>query len=302
MRRIRILNKVALCASTLALLVSFAKRNELPSAAALVPALAAEPRQGPTAKKPFTTEYSGVRYSVEPQYEYELLGLIVSYRRHDGDSAMHRRANDRLNVADLCVVWGDTAASPHLAKIEFWNGIFTCNFQTSDSTAWASIRPEQVSNNHLISADDIVREQITGVGIGDQIRLRGWLASYGNGAGKRGTSTTREDTGDGACETIFVEELEVMASAPGHWRAGLVCFDRGARPVDSRALPPAVSAVRLESRQNPPPVRKPPPRPKPPPVRNPPPFGNPPPPGMRHGEGPRGKPPLPNRGFDPRWR
>ena len=221
MRRIRTLNKIALCASTLALLVSFVKRNELPPARALHPALAAEPRQRPTATKPFTAEYSGVRYAVEPQYEYELHGVIVSYRRHDGESTMHRRANDRLNVADLCVVWGDTAASPHLTKIEFWNGIFTCNFRTSDSTAWASIRPEQISNNHLLSADDVVRDRVAGVGIGDQIRIRGWLASYDSGAGKRGTSTTREDVGDGACETIFVTELEVVAHAPGRWRAGL---------------------------------------------------------------------------------
>ena len=221
MGRIRTLNRIALCASTVALLVSFWKRNELPPPDELRSALAAEPRQRPTAKKPFTAEYSGMLYAVEPQYEYELHGLIVSYRQHDGESTMHRRANDRLNVADLCVVWGATAASPHLAKIEFWNGIFTCNFQTSDSTAWASIRPEQISNNHLISADDVVRDQIAGVGIGDQIRIRGWLVSYGSGTSKRGTSTTRDDTGDGACETIFVEELEVIAPAPAHWRAVL---------------------------------------------------------------------------------
>ena len=112
------------------------------------------PRQEPTTKEPFAVEYSGVRYEVEPQFEYELNGMVVSYRQHDGTSRMHRAANDHLNVADLCVVWGDTAASPHLSEIEFWNGDFTCNFETSDNAAWESIRPEQISNNHLISDDD----------------------------------------------------------------------------------------------------------------------------------------------------
>jgi hypothetical protein len=221
MRRLRTLNKIAFWASMLVVVVSLWKRDELPPASDLASELASEPLQRPTTKKAFTVEYSRVQYGVEPQYEYELHGLIVSYRQHDGESTMHRRSNDHLNVADLCVVWGDTAASPHLAKIDFWNGIFTCNFRTSDSEAWASIRLDQISNNHLVSGDDFIRERVAGVRIGDQIRIRGWLASYGSGKAKRGTSTTRDDSGDGACETIFVNDLEIIGAAPSHWRAAL---------------------------------------------------------------------------------
>lgn len=218
---IKTLNTIAFCASTALLLVSFWKRNDLPPARALLPQLAAEPLQLPTTKHPFTVEYSGVRYAVEPQYEYDLSGMVVSYRQHDAYSSMHRLANDHLNMADLCVVWGDTAASPHLSEISFWNGIFTCNFQTQSRTAWESIRPQQVANNHLISADDLIRGQVAKVKIGDQVRVRGWLASYGSGSNKRGTSTTREDTGDGACETIFVNDFEIVKPAFGPWRIAL---------------------------------------------------------------------------------
>jgi len=220
-RQIKTLNTIAFCASTVVLLVSFWNRNDLPPGNALLPSLNAEPRQRPTTKQPFSVEYSGVQYAVTPQYEYELNGMVVSYRQHDGDSRMHRLSNDHLNMADLCVVWGDTAASPHLDDIKFWNGIFTCNFQTSSQTAWESIRPQQISNNHLLSADDLLRNQVADVKIGDQIRLRGWLASYGSGASKRGTSTTREDTGDGACETIFVNDFEIVQAARGPWRVAL---------------------------------------------------------------------------------
>ena len=217
---IKTLNAVAFCASTALLLVSFWNRNDLPPASALLPQLAAEPVQRPTTKQPFNVEYSGVRYAVEPQYEYDLSGMVVSYRQHDGDS-MHRLTNDHLNMADLCVVWGSTAASPHLGEISFWNGIFTCNFQTQSRTAWESIRPQQVANNHLLSADDLIRGQVADVKIGDQVHIRGWLASYGSGGNKRGTSTTREDTGDGACETIFVNDFEIVAPAFGLWRVAL---------------------------------------------------------------------------------
>ncbi len=218
---VKTLNTIALCASAALLLLSFWNRNDLPPASALLPQLAAEPAQKPTAKQPFTVEYSGVRYAVEPQFEYDLSGMVVSYRQHDEYSSMHRLANDHLNMEDLCVVWGSTAASEYLSDISFWNGIFTCNFSTQSRTAWDSIRLNQISNNHLISNDDLTRREVAKVKIGDQIHLRGWLASYGTGGNKRGTSTTRDDTGDGACETIFVNDFEIVKPAFGLWRVSL---------------------------------------------------------------------------------
>ena len=160
--------------------------------------------------------------TVEPLYDYDLYGLVVSLRQHDGTSRMHRAANDHLNVADLCVVWSDDATNERLDKISFWNGIFTCNFETRDDAAWKSFKLNEVSNNHLITADPAIRDRIADVGIGDQVHIHGWLSAYGSaGHGKRGTSTTRDDTGDGACETIFVDRFEIVSKAFGAWRAAM---------------------------------------------------------------------------------
>ena len=81
---------------------------------------------------------------------------------------------------------------------------------------------EQLSNNHLISDNEILRRNIEEASVGDQIRIKGWLASYGSmGGPTRGTSTTRTDAGNGACETIFVDQFAVLASPFRPWRAGL---------------------------------------------------------------------------------
>ena len=219
---LRTLNRYALIGSALLLLVSFWNRNALPAHIAFVGALHDEPKQRKVEERPFSVAYAGVEYAVDPQFDYELYGMVVSYRQHDGESTMHRRANDHLNVADVCVVWSDTAMSPYLGKIDFWNGIFTCNFQTSDDVAWANFKMNQVSNNHLLSADPAVRARIDSIRIGDQIRLKGQLASYGAVGGPvRGTSTTREDAGNGACETIYVEEFEIIAPALSGWRTAM---------------------------------------------------------------------------------
>lgn len=216
------LNSLIIVTALVALLISFWNRNDLPADLSVLPATKEEPKQARSAKPAFETLWKGVRYEVEPQYHYDLTGIVVSYRHHEGNSRMHRRAKDHLNMLDVCVVWGDNAGNPALRKIDFWNGIFTCNVKTRDRDAWEAFRMEQLSNNHLISDDEYIRDSVRDIAIGDQIRVRGYLASYGSReGGKRGTSTTRTDTGDGACETIYVERFEILEEATSPWRIAM---------------------------------------------------------------------------------
>ena len=167
----------------------------------------------------FSIDRDGVQYRIEPRYYYDLKGLVVSYEHHDGNYSLHRLWNDHINVADVCVVWGENATALDLNKLDFWNGEFTCNFQTSDQDAWERFKPGQLSNNHLLTGNDYTRKIIDDVRIGDQVHIRGWLANYSNDQGfSRGTSTTREDGGNGACETIYVKDFRIMQSMENGWR------------------------------------------------------------------------------------
>jgi hypothetical protein len=218
----RTFNKGLLVASSLTLVVAFWNRNDLPGGIDFHAKLEDAPRQRAIDARPTTVSYAGVDYHVEPLHEYELYGLVVSYRHHDGEDSMHRWSNDHLNMADVCVVWSDSAFSPTLRELDFWNGVFTCNVQTRDSFAWSQFKMNQLANNHLISADPFIRDRVAEVRIGDQIRIKGSLARYGAvGGGLRGTSTTRDDTGDGACETILVDEFEIIVPAFSRWRAAM---------------------------------------------------------------------------------
>lgn len=214
-------NTVVIAASFLCLLVSFWNRNELPRDIDYRAEIAEPPLQSATRKKAFDTSYNGIGYRVEPEYDYELFGMIVSYRHHDGESRMHRRSGDHLNMLDVCVIWGDNVANERLHKIDFWNGIFTCNVHTRDRAAWDAFDMYQLSNNHLISENELIRDQVSDIRVGDQIRVRGWLASYTGPVGTRGTSTTRADTGDGACETIYVEAFDIVEPATSYWRRSM---------------------------------------------------------------------------------
>jgi hypothetical protein len=216
---LRALNKTVMIASALVLAVAFWNRNDIPGSIDFHPKLENEPRQREAHERPLTVPYAGVEYRVEPLFDYELYGLVVSYRQHDGEDSLHRWSNDHLNMADVCVVWSDTAFAPTLGELDFWNGIFTCNVQTRDSYAWSQFKMNQLSNNHLISADPFIRDRVAEIRIGDQIRIKGSLARYGAVGGElRGTSTTRRDTGNGACETILVDEFEIVVPARSGWR------------------------------------------------------------------------------------
>jgi hypothetical protein len=216
-------NNALIVGSFVCLVASFWNRNEIPASIDRVPALQDEPRQTATKKQPFEVEYRDVTYRVAPEYEYDITGMIVSYRHHhDENSRMHALAKDHLNMLDVCVIWGDNPANERLQKISFWNGIFTCNVKTRDQAAWDAFDMNQLSNNHLLSDDEFIRRKVKKVRVGDQVRVRGYLASYtSDGGSMRGTSTTRTDKGNGACETIYIEDFKILEPATSYWRLSM---------------------------------------------------------------------------------
>lgn len=221
----KVINLAIICSAIL-LVISFSKRNDFPKEINLAPELSQEPKQNAIEQAPFTVNYRDVSYQVNPQYEYELYGLVVSYRHHSGDSMLHKSWNDHLNMTDICVIWGETAESAYLNQFDFWNGQFTCNYRTRSNVAWNSFNENQLSNNHLISNDDSIRKKIHAVKVGDQVRVMGFLSSYGEpNKPQRGTSTVRTDKGNGACETIFVNDFIILKESQNHWRSiMLICL------------------------------------------------------------------------------
>jgi hypothetical protein len=116
------------------------------------------------------------------------------------------------------VIWGDNVASGVYKDVVFSSDSWTCWFSWKDSSINGRFKPDAVSNNHLLVDDAVVRDALMQSELGDHIRLKGQLAEYANPANglRRGTSTIRTDTGNGACETVYVTEFEIVKKAnPG---------------------------------------------------------------------------------------
>lgn len=204
------------------LCVSLWLRHALPAPAALRPELRNEPIQVETGDKPFQTTVGGVTYTVKPVADYEIWGLVVS--EHASDTWwdwVHEAWNDKLNVVDLCVVFAENVERGGYVGIDYSSGSFVCYAETRSSEAWRRFSMRALSNNHLLADRAHIAARLKSVRVGDQVRIRGWLAEYQHDQGfafKRGTSLTRDDTGNGACETIYVQDVEILHRGGGVWR------------------------------------------------------------------------------------
>jgi hypothetical protein len=108
-------NSLLIILSAITLLVSFWNRNDIPGHIETVPALANEPQQTPTRERPFDVAFNDVSYEIRPEYDYDITGMVVSYRHHHEDnSRMHALAKDHLNMLDACVIWGCLCTSSGL--------------------------------------------------------------------------------------------------------------------------------------------------------------------------------------------
>lgn len=183
--------------------------------------LLVEPRQTKTEDEPFHVEVNRIRYRIEPLYDYELDGIVVSL--HDSDSFIDiyhfKDWKDFLNIRDLCVVWGANVSSDAFRAMHYKNTTWTCWISTQDAQAAAAFNWHQLSNNHLLAHEAHLYAAIKSANIGDQIHFSGQLARYSHDGGfQRGTSTSRTDTGDGACETVYVHDFQIVRKSNPGWR------------------------------------------------------------------------------------
>jgi len=202
------------------------QRDRLPAPSRLVSAIAQEPLQTPTRLAGFKATAAGVEYTIKPLFDYRIQGVVVS--RHDSAAwwdLVHRKDwNDHLNVADLCIVWGTNATSGIYRELRYWSEVFTCNVATDSNAVWQRFNEEGLSNNHLLTNEPTIARLLRNVRPGDQVEITGRLSEYSHNAGlpfKRGTSIRRDDHGDGACETIWVDTARVLREANRGWRTVL---------------------------------------------------------------------------------
>lgn len=192
--------------------------HQLPAPQEINRAMYHAPLQTSLKSSPFRITYQQQNITVVPVATYEMWGLVVS---HNDPSVWYRfdLAHDKqsIDTRDLCILWGNNLKSDDYRHVSFHNDDYYCGAEWSGDQ---QLYPNQFSNNHLITNNESIRQQIAQVNIGDQIHIKGLLVNYSEQrwSGRfRNTSTSREDTEMGACEIIFVTHLDIINSHNHQW-------------------------------------------------------------------------------------
>lgn len=205
--------------------ISFFQKKKLPDSSKVLPELSQEPIQIDTNKKEFSFNYRGTKYNVNPLFDYELWGLIVTHNDINKWYNFYHDENS-VNVKDVCVVWGKNVENNNHIGPTFKSGEWTCYTKISGKyfKSGKNFRGNQLSNNHLLSNDSNIIDIIGKMHVGDQIHLKGMLVDYGTD--ERGyyrrTSISRNDTNQssrsgGACEVFYVDEAEILEEENHIW-------------------------------------------------------------------------------------
>lgn len=215
--RFRILGGVTL-ALLAVLLISWTQKGDLPSRSAIRPELLEEPAQTDTVRAPFEMSYKGKSIQVHPVADYEIAGLVVSHNNIESIADIYHDSTS-VDTKDLCVIWGENLRTDDYHDVEFKSGPWTCYFRYRPGTAF---HDPSLSNNHMVTDQARLRKLLDDVQIGDQIRFKGTLVNYRVedwGTFWRTSSLTRYDGGNGACEVVFFDELEVLEAGTPVWYA-----------------------------------------------------------------------------------
>lgn len=207
---------VLLLISASALFYAYFAKNKLPDKGEVVEYLQEEPVQGSGESfDAINIDKGNVEYNIEPKHSYQLWGLVVAV--NDNEKWYSRfKDMDPLNTKDICVLWGDNAEGEIYNNYSFKSIEYVCQYQSREVQDQSNILDgRQLSNNHLLPADDEIYDIIRQAKVGDQIYLEGYLSDYsimenGQKTVSRGTSTTRIDTGNGACETVYVTDFQIL--------------------------------------------------------------------------------------------
>lgn len=152
--------------------------------------------------------YSDLNLAIYPKANYQIYAMVMSKHKygHGWES--------RISPYDLALAW-DKLMLP-----EYQNGI-----SYSQSGRWYYYRykagyplPKSYiishsSNHHIIPANDNLRKALDKIRKGDKVFLEGYLV-YINGKYKDrnvwwNSSLTRNDSGDGACEILYLTRAVV---------------------------------------------------------------------------------------------
>ncbi len=147
-------------------------------------------------------------YSITPLESFEIEARVLSTKSY----SMGREAD--LSPIDLVLGWGAMSDEAILGKIDISQSGRFYYWHVNELPIPRREIETQSANMHMIPADDRIEKILKSVRSGEVVKLSGYLVQVNASDGWHWKSSlTREDTGNGACEVIYVKALVVSENA-----------------------------------------------------------------------------------------
>ena len=150
-------------------------------------------------------------YHIRASDSFDIDAVVLSRRNYRAG-----RTSD-LSPMDLALGWQQMSDPAVLKQIEIsQSGRFYFYSWGPDFDRNPAVIGYHSSNMHMIPADDTVKASLGQIRSGDIVRIRGFLVNVRADDGWHWlTSRTRTDTGNGACEIVYVTRVDVMDLSSG---------------------------------------------------------------------------------------
>lgn len=143
-------------------------------------------------------------YTLEKLASYEISAVVKGKRYYFFDSA------SQVSPMDLALAWGSLDTEEADDAISYSQSgrwyYFSCDCQSSLDTDYVR---RHSANVHIIPKDREVLMKLVGVHKEDYISLKGYLVNVVFPENKWESSLSRDDTGNGACEIMYVESVSI---------------------------------------------------------------------------------------------
>ena len=145
------------------------------------------------------------KYTITPLADFDLSARVLSKTNY------HLDKEAELAPVDLALGWGPMSDGAVLEKITISQSGRWYHWQVDEFPIPRRDIETNSANMHMIPADTAVEATLDKISKGNVITLRGKLVSITEPGGWHWRSSlTREDTGDGACEVVYVESLYIQ--------------------------------------------------------------------------------------------
>jgi hypothetical protein len=160
--------------------------------------------QTPTTRHPFEIDTRKGLVTLAPRAAFDASAVVA----HDE----HYRMDDGafLVPVDLVMTWGKLPEEPYQSQVSYGQMARYYFWRTPSGDLDLHYVETHSANMHMIPADENVRHALLAVGGGDRVRVQGFLVDAHRQDGFYwNSSLTREDTGPGACELVYVETIQI---------------------------------------------------------------------------------------------